>query len=80
MNTSPIPATAVSGDLYTINQYIEKRPCFTNGGLRYAIFHAGEELEQVGAIVRFGRKILIDDDRFMSYIRDGGLKQIGEGK
>ena len=53
----------------TVNQFIEKQPAFTNGGLRALIFNEySNGLAKSGAIVRIGRKILIDEAKFFSWI------------
>ena len=53
----------------TINQFIEKQPAFTNGGLRALIFNEySNGLAKSGAIVRIGRKILIDEAKFFTWI------------
>jgi hypothetical protein len=54
---------------FTIPQFILKQPAFTNGGIRSLIFNENENgLAQSGAIVRIGRKILIDHDKFFSWV------------
>ena len=41
--------------------------------LRWVIFHQKESLEEEGAIIRFGkRRWLVDEDRFISWIRENG--------
>lgn len=53
----------------TVNQLIAKHPWLTKGGLRsYIFFKDTNGLEQSGAIVRIGRKILIDEDKFFQWI------------
>ena len=61
----------------TVRQLANKHSAFTEGGLRHLIFHAKprsstrEELPGNGlelAIVRVGRKVLIDEARFFHWI------------
>jgi hypothetical protein len=55
--------------LTTVKQFISIQPAFTNGGIRSLIFNENENgLAQSGAIVRIGRKILIDHDKFFSWV------------
>jgi len=57
--------------LLTINQLIQKHPCFTLCGMRYYIFNEKiNGLEASGAILRLGRKILIDEERFFLWIEN----------
>ena len=65
----PIP------NLLTVRQFTQKHPAFPAGGIRFRIFHAGENgLAESGAIVRVGRKVLIDETKFFAWI----AKQNGE--
>jgi hypothetical protein len=62
--------------LKTVRQFSEANPAFTQGGIRHIQFTLGEELAKVGAVVRFGRKILIDEEKFLAFVRAGGAAQI----
>ena len=63
----------------TVEQFSINNPCFTPSALRNLIFKAdqrqstngviaGNGLLEVGAIVRVGRKVLINEDRFYQWI------------
>jgi hypothetical protein len=55
--------------LSTVNQFTEKQPAFTTGGLRSLIFNEHSNgLAKSGAIVRIGRKVLIDDAKFFAWV------------
>ena len=55
--------------LSNVNQFSEKYPAFTSGGLRWHIFNAKQNgLQDTGAIIRIGRSVLIDEDRFFNWI------------
>lgn len=59
----PIPA------LSTVNQFVDKHQAFTRGGLRSLIFNENSNgLAKSGAIVRVGRKVLIDEAKFFAWI------------
>ena len=61
MNNSP--------NLSTVTQFAEQHHAFTVGGLRWEIFNADKNgLKESGAIIRRGRKILIDADRYFAWI------------
>jgi hypothetical protein len=52
-------------NLYTFKQFTDEQNLFTEGSLRNMIFKRHENgLEESGAIKRFGRKILIDKEKF----------------
>jgi hypothetical protein len=53
----------------TVNQFIKKHPAFTIGGMRALIFNENSNgLAKAGAIVRIGRKVLIDESKFFAWI------------
>jgi hypothetical protein len=53
----------------TVKQFSEKHPAFTNGGLRSLIFNEESNgLAKAGAIVRIGRKVLIDESKFFGWV------------
>lgn len=60
----------------TIKQFVEKQTAFSAGGVRSLIFYRGDDAEKAGAIARLGRRILIDEPRFLAWIQEGGARQI----
>ena len=55
--------------LLTVKQFNQKHPAFPVGGLRHRIFYAKQNgLEQSGALVRNGRRVLIDEERFFDWV------------
>jgi hypothetical protein len=65
---------------HTIKQFSGKYPAFSEAALRNLIFKAaarhstkgvpaGNGLIETGALVRIGRKVLIDEDRFFFWVR-----------
>jgi hypothetical protein len=53
----------------TVNQFCDKYPAFTRGGVRAVIFNERENgLAESGAIVRLGRKILINEFKWFSWV------------
>ena len=69
-------ATNETPQFLTIRQFTEKQPAFSAGGVRSIIFYRGDDAEKVGAIARLGRRILIDEPRFLEWVRTGGARQI----
>jgi hypothetical protein len=69
MNTQ-LPETAQIAWIYfTVNQFSVKHPAFSKGGLRSLIFNENSNgLAKSGAIVRIGRKVLIDEAKFFGWI------------
>ena len=64
--------------LVTVSQFCEKHKAFTNGGIRALIFNEKSNgLAKSGAIIRLGRKVLIDEILFFDWIKNqnkGGSK------
>ena len=55
--------------LLTVNQFTEKHPAFTVGALRWMIFNEkGNGLQQSGAIIRLGKRVLISEEKFFIWI------------
>lgn len=58
--------------LSTINQFADKQPAFTSASLRKLISNeATNGLTKAGAIVRVGRRVLINEEKFFSWIEAG---------
>ena len=65
-NTSP-PETPPIRRLRTVTQLCEEHPAFTPGGIRWLLFNRRENgLES--AVVKIGRRVLIDVDMFFEWI------------
>ena len=61
--------------LTTVKLFSKENPSFPEGGLRHLIFHAGSNgLEESGALIRIGRKVLIDEEKFFSWVKSSGEK------
>ena len=61
--------------LFTVEQFVAREPAFTALALRNLIFKAeprhgskGNGLIECGAIIRLGRKVLIHEARFLSWV------------
>ena len=55
--------------LRTVPQFCDENRFVTEGGLRFQIFNEEKNgLKEAGAIVRIGRKILIDVPRYFHWI------------
>ncbi|MCG9065047.1 hypothetical protein LH425_08325 [Laribacter hongkongensis] len=63
----------------TVKQFAEENPAFTPSGLRALIFRAnprhthdglvpGNGLIEAGAIIRVGRRVLIDEEKFFRWV------------
>lgn len=58
------------GRIFTIKQFAARNPCFTEGSLRWLIFRGSDNgLATSGAILRIGRRVLIDEPAFIAWIR-----------
>ncbi|WP_292553103.1 hypothetical protein [Methylobacter sp.] len=64
--------------LSTINQFTTKHLAFTLGGLRSLIFNEHSNgLANSGAIVRIGRKVLINEAKFFAWVEAQNSKNGG---
>ncbi len=53
----------------TVKQFCERYPAFTEGGIRHNIFYKDTNgLAESGAIVRNGRRILINEEKFFAWL------------
>ena len=58
-----------AANLLTVAQFAKEHPAFPEGGLRWQIFHEESNgLKKAGAIIRVGSKVLIDVNRYFSWI------------
>jgi predicted DCC family thiol-disulfide oxidoreductase YuxK len=56
-------------NLLTVNQFCMAYPAFKIGGMRAWIFREHDNgLAKSGAVLRIGRKILIDPERFFKWV------------
>jgi len=68
-------------DLFTVEQFAERRPAWTESALRNLILNSadrvssrggerirGNGLAEAGAIVRLGRRVLIDEAAFFQWL------------
>ncbi|MFA6182147.1 MAG: hypothetical protein WCY91_04005 [Acidithiobacillus sp.] len=60
----------------TVKQFCEKHQAFSIGGLRSAIFWKRDELEKANAVTQLGRRVLIDENRFLQFVQAGGLRSV----
>lgn len=69
MNISTTEAMQPARLYSSVSQFSEKHPAFTVGSLRALIFNASTNgLTQSLAIVRVGRKVLINEDKFFGWL------------
>ena len=55
--------------LLTVSQFSEKHQAFPEGGLRHRIFYSESNgLKASGALIRNGRRILINEEKFFDWI------------
>jgi hypothetical protein len=57
--------------LSTVKQFSNKHPAFPIGGLCHRIFHEDTNgLKKSGAIIRNGRRVLINEEKFFSWLEN----------
>ena len=68
MNTNEAKTTDTP-ILLTVIQFSTKHSFATRGVLRFQIFNARENgLEKTGAIVRIGRRVLVNEEKYFAWI------------
>lgn len=56
-------------NLLTVKQLCKKHPALAVGGVRFQIFNENiNGLSESGAIIRMGRKVLIDEDKYFGWV------------
>lgn len=74
MNQQQTEAAQTAIIYSTVKQFCERHQAFTAGGIRHCIFNEHNNgLSKSGAIVRIGRKVLINEPKFFSWV-EGGAK------
>jgi hypothetical protein len=69
MQTLPDEITKTVWSYLTVQQFTAKHTAFNTGGVRSIIFNEQQNgLAKAGAIVRIGRKILIDEAKFFAWL------------
>ena len=64
----------------TVKQFCERYPAFTHGGLRFQIFNESNNgLKASGAIIRNGRKVLIDEEKYFLWLESNQGSKSGIG-
>ena len=67
--TAPLPTP--SRTVLTVKQLAEQQPGLTEGGIRWDLFNRDHNgLVESGAVMRRGRKILIDPDLYLDWLKD----------
>jgi len=61
--------------LSTVKQFPQKYPAFTEAGIRFIIFNSETNgLKKSGALLRNGRRILIDEEKFFEWLQNNQKK------
>lgn len=56
--------------LFTVKQFCQYHKWITPGGLRWLLFRRSQNgLQESGSIIQLGRRILIDQERFLVWMR-----------
>jgi hypothetical protein len=58
-----------SRKLKTVKQFSIDNPAFSEASIRWQVFNEGSNgLKESGAIVRMGRRVLVDEDRWFQWL------------
>lgn len=61
------------GTVHTVQTLAATEPGLNEGGIRWTIFQHKSTLIEAGAVFFSGKKLLIDRDRYIALLKDGGL-------
>jgi hypothetical protein len=72
MNTQQTTEAMQAAWIYsTVQQFVERHPAFTLGGMRAQIFNEDTNgLKESGAIVRNGRRVLIKESAYFAWLEN----------
>ena len=59
-------------ELYTVDQFCDAERAFKPGGIRWEIFNKSEELEKSGALVRVGKRVLLNRKKYLARLMPVG--------
>lgn len=79
-NSEATPANTAAPAVFTVEQFAARNPAFTEAALRNMVFKAeprhtsrgeipGNGLRECGAVLRLGRKVLLDEAKFFEWLR-----------
>jgi len=86
VGSAATPSTPHRPVFLTVEQFSKRNPAFTAHALRNLIFKAGSRqsshgeipgngLAEAGAIIRLGRRVLIDEAKFLGWVAKVGGEQ-----
>lgn len=61
-----------TGTIHTVQTLAYSEPALNEGGIRWTIFRHKSDLLEAGAIFYSGKKLLIDRDRYIDFLKSGG--------
>jgi hypothetical protein len=81
--SGPVAVLAPRPVYLTVEQFSERNPAFTPPALRNLIFKAeprqssrgeipGNGLAEAGAVIRLGRRVLLDESKFLAWVAQAG--------
>ena len=59
------------GSIHSVQTLAASEPALNEGGIRWTIFQHKQDLIDCGAIFYSGKKLLIDRNRFVSFLQNG---------
>jgi hypothetical protein len=64
---------SIPGTVHTVQTLANAEPGLNEGGIRWTIFQHKTALVEAGAIFFCGKKLLIDRNRFIEFLKGGGV-------
>jgi len=74
--TADVSVTACASPFFSVEQMARRHPAFSAGTLRWQIFNAASNgLDDARAVLRLGRRVLIDEPRYFEWVRSQGVQR-----
>ena len=64
-----------SGTVHTVQTLAHAEPGLNEGGIRWTIFQHKSDLVEAGAVFFSGKKLLIDRERFIQFLKEGRVTE-----
>lgn len=75
------PTVPTQTTFYTVREFVARHTFLTQGMLRRHLFHRTTNgLVACGAVAKMGSRVLIDEPRFLDWLRASAQAELGRGK
>jgi len=77
---SKVTALSPAPEPLTVEQMVQRHPALSPGGIRWMLFHRETNgLERSGAVITRGRRLYLDETRFLEWFASAGKPRTQRG-